>query len=49
MELLVYTVASVLGIGTGLAARSLPASGKVALLLGLVLPPAGVALSMAFC
>jgi hypothetical protein len=48
-EIFVYTVASVLGIAAGCSAGWLPASGKLALALGLVLPPAGVGLAMAFC
>jgi hypothetical protein len=48
-ELFVYTVASALGVAVGWAARWLPASGKFALAVGLLLPPAGVGMAMAFC
>lgn len=48
-ELVVYTVASVLGVAGGWAARWLPASGKLALAVCLLLPAAGVWLAMAFC
>lgn len=47
-ELVVFALASVLGVVGGCWANRFPASGKLALLLGLV-PAAGVGLSMAFC
>ena len=47
-EIVVYVLASVLGVIGGCSANRFPASGKLALLLGLV-PGAGVGLSMAFC
>ena len=47
-ELSLYIIAAVLGILGGCSANRFPASGKAALVLGLV-PAAGLGLSMAFC
>lgn len=47
-ELVVYALASVLGVIGGCSANWFPASGKFALILSLV-PAVGVGLSMAFC
>ncbi len=47
-EMVLFALASVLGVIGGCSANRFPASGKAALILGLV-PAVGVGLSMAFC